>query len=840
MKRPPNLRIWLSRLRSTPVRTERINEITSSLPTHLDAVAQLVSADGAALRAAFDQHATGSVTTAAAAAMGEQLDETKQRLIDVQLQVGVLRQEAAATEQRLDLMRAEQAAARHEIAAATAAIHSEAASASQATKIIGEIAAAAARDIAFERLLATIEPIESRTAGLSVIIITWNHAGWLPEALASARATLAAVPHGHAGQILILDDASTDETSQVLDALADDRQFRIIRSPSNLNLARARNVLLAACPTRHALVLDADNRALADGVAEVYGTAVALGSAITYGQVIAATADESSWATISFAPSRESLSLGHSFDSMAVIDVEAIAGLGGYAIDPQLGGWVDDLELLLRCLRRGGLLAYVPTVVGRYRLSPLRHSSRVTDQSALERRVARSHLYDDPDFDQFAIVAAHPAVGVLWASPGASEFIERADAAWQVPSFRPQPAATAAAAGPRVLIVCSGGVGNFGDDAISGAVIERVRAACPTAAIEIISDGEMPLINGPATPWAGTVVETWQGTNGLDLGAFDLAVFAGGGNLTSWFAPTLLIPRCDIARRLAEHGVPVIWSGQGIGPCTDAELDLVVAAARSARTFGCRDRLSVELVAQRVAQAAQPGEPVESGEPVEPGKLVELVELVGDDAMGLPRADDARLAAVMRRAEVTTERFVVLHVRLALYAGTASPAEFAELADAIDALAWRTGATVVGLVTNNNEPHEALVLAALAQPAPRRSPWRIIDLVDDPELARAVLAAADAVISHSYHVALWALEAGTPALLATGSAYYEAKAEGLRALAGLTASIALDAHSGIDSLDKQLDAVRSELDPAVLARAAGDVTAWWQVAVAAALSSPAR
>jgi hypothetical protein len=45
------------------------------------------------------------------------------------------------------------------------------------------------------------------------------------------------------------------------------------------------------------------------------------------------------------------------------------------------------------------------------------------------------------------------------------------------------------------------------------------------------------------------------------------------------------------------------------------------------------------------------------------------------------------------------------------------------------------------LVTNDNEPHEAFVLATLAQAAPRRSPWRTVDLIADTELARSVLAA---------------------------------------------------------------------------------------------------
>ena len=403
MKRPVSLRIWLSRLRSTPVRTERTHEIASALPTHLDAVATRVSTESQSIRQAS---AEVSATVADAA---QRLVATEHELRALRHETAVLRHETSVVRHETSVVGRQVDEARHEIAAA----HAAATSTGQATRIVGEIAAAATRDAAFQRLIEAIEPVASRADGLSVLIITWNHAGWLPEALASARAVLEALPQGRAGQILVFDDASTDETDRLLAGLADDPAVRVLRSETNLNLARGRNTLLAACPTRHALILDADNHALHDGVAEVYAVAAGLGATIAYGQVIAATDDGSTWVPFAYAPSRESLSVGNSFDSMAVIDVDAVSDLGGYATDPQLGGWVDDLELMLRCLRRGGLLAYVPTVVGRYRLSPLRHSALATDQPALERRVARSHLYDAPDFDDFAIVAAHAGIGVL-------------------------------------------------------------------------------------------------------------------------------------------------------------------------------------------------------------------------------------------------------------------------------------------------------------------------------------------------------------------------------------------------------------------------------------------
>ena len=103
----------------------------------------------------------------------------------------------------------------------------------------------------------------------------------------------------------------------------------------------------------------------------------------------------------------------------------------------------------------------------------------------------------------------------------------------------------------------------------------------------------------------------------------------------------------------------------------------------------------------------------------------------------------------------------------------------------------------------------------------RRSPWRWVDATRSPELAAGLLAAADSVVSHSYHLALWALEAGTPAVLVTGSAYYEAKAAGLARLAGLTGPIALPASVDATMLGAFHEPITAELDTDMTSRGFG-------------------
>ena len=58
----------------------------------------------------------------------------------------------------------------------------------------------------------------SREAGVSVLITCWNHAGVLGRAIASAIATLDALPVP--GEVLILDDASRDGSREVAQELA--------------------------------------------------------------------------------------------------------------------------------------------------------------------------------------------------------------------------------------------------------------------------------------------------------------------------------------------------------------------------------------------------------------------------------------------------------------------------------------------------------------------------------------------------------------------------------------------------------------------------------------------
>ena len=841
----------MNRVRGVPARTEQIAATTAALPAHLDVLGARVSAEAARVQVDIaDRLLDLAGLVDAVSALGTQAQSHHDAARQLQDSIDVVRaelqrldvihreataaslNEMAVSRHELAVVRHETAVSRQEMTVQMAGLRDALAAVDHRARVGLEASLAARRDAAFETLCAGLERREARVDGLSVMVITWNHAGWLPEALESAIAALEALPAGQAGQILVLDDGSSDETAILLESLQGDARFQIVRSPSNLGLSRARNVLLSICETRHAVILDADNRILAEGTRVLYQTARSLRPTITWGHVIAATPDATDWQAYAYAPSPESLRTSHCFDSMCVIDVESVERLGGYTRDPQLAGVADDFELLLRCLRNGELVGFVPVVLGRYRISPHRHSAQVADQRLIEARLARAYLYDDPDLDRCSIVGAHPEAGVLWASSGA---VDRYGIRPPAPTTPGEPVRPR----KRILVVAPGGVGNIGDDAITDAVVRRVRRLHPQACIEVVSDREVPVTSSPV-PWAGTVIELWQSLTDDDLdcaesaaggisrerlmsqtrvpgstplSSFDAAIFAGGGHLASPFGSHLLRPRVTLALALAGHGIPVVWTGQGIGPCSGEELELIGAAIRAADSFGCRDAGSIDAVGEDVRAR---------------------LTLTGDDAMGFDTADDETVQSALRRAGVETDRYIVLHVRRAEYVGES---DLSELLRAVDALATERGATVLGLCINDNEPAEAAVFAHAAQVAPRRAKWRAIEATRSPALVRGLVANADAVISHSYHLALWALQARTPALLVAGSDYYRAKAEGLSDLAGFGGTIALDPGAGVnvDVIRTGLDAVSTWLASSLLPAAAARVEQWSEECLGAIL-----
>jgi teichuronic acid biosynthesis glycosyltransferase TuaG len=278
-----------------------------------------------------------------------------------------------------------------------------------------------AREAGMEQLIdAAGEPSRLRP-GLSILTISWNHAGFLGASVRSALRTLDLLPPDEQGAVIVLDDCSSDETAQVLEELrAEDGRVRPVRSPVNLGLARARNVLLHIAETTHALMLDADNTALPEGATAVYRIAREWNAAFAYGNVIMVAPDGSMIATASNEPPTTDYFFagGPHIDTLGVLDVAYFRQIGGYSPDPTFHAF-DDHEIIHRLARLGALIAFVPTVAGRYRFDRLSHSQ--THQGSHETAIARLRRAYNQDGRLTAqppsAIAAHPATGPLWATP---------------------------------------------------------------------------------------------------------------------------------------------------------------------------------------------------------------------------------------------------------------------------------------------------------------------------------------------------------------------------------------------------------------------------------------
>lgn len=689
----------------------------------------------------------------------------------------------------------------HEVAGAAAALRDEA---REHALVLADEVRAPARRAAEAALLAALPAASARAAGVSVLIPCWQHAPLLGAAVASARAALDRL--AVAGEIVISDDASRDDSRAVAHALAaEDARIRVLASDVNLGLARARNVQLAQARFRHALLLDADNTLEPAGVEALYASALATGAVLAYGP--SAVTDEHGRPRTIYGgePASPSLLWANWIDTMSIVDVDALLRLGG--LDPDAHG-LQDWELALRLVTLRLPITFVPTVVGHYRASPL---SMIADATGTRRhrRLQRMYGIDGPlPDDALSAAVHHPALGWLSASPG-----------WNgTPAPAPAPPVRVPAPRPRFLVVASGGVRNHGDDAILRATLERLARLRPGCMPVVVSDGDAVPMLGRLGVWAGTTIELCRGLDPemiragapadvaetliarteaagapvdpalADLRGFDAVLLTGGGNLA---APWLYLVawRAAIAAAARGSGVPLLVTGQGLGPFSEEMLPMLAVLTESAAGFAVRDPGSAALLAAH-------------------GLGGPRVAVAGDDALGLAVDVAAARARLRANGLVTDGPLLGFQARVADYVGCDRDA-LAQLATAVDALAAARGATVVGIPMNAQAPQtEAALQLALRDALPRRrARWALADVDDDAVAAAATIKACSAVVTCSFHTALFALEGGVPATLVAGTEYYVRKAQALRDAFGLPAPIAVAPDADASALGTALDAL---------------------------------
>jgi hypothetical protein len=200
---------------------------------------------------------------------------------------------------------------------------------------------------------------------VSVCIPLFDHAEFVGDALASVAASdLADV------EVVVLDDASTDGSADVVTAFSQERPWlalTLLQRPVNAGLPAARNELLRHARAPYVVMLDADNELrppCLDRLAEALDADP--GAFFAY-PILECHRDGRPDGLLSFLPwEPERLREHNPIDALAMLRREELIALGGYVEDPALHGW-EDYELWCRCAVTGRRGVHLPRLLARYR-----------------------------------------------------------------------------------------------------------------------------------------------------------------------------------------------------------------------------------------------------------------------------------------------------------------------------------------------------------------------------------------------------------------------------------------------------------------------------------------
>jgi Glycosyl transferase family 2 len=203
-------------------------------------------------------------------------------------------------------------------------------------------------------------------ARLTVLVPLYNHRDFVLDALDSLlRSTR---PDW---EVVVVDDASTDGGSEaVRDWISrhPDRASMLVAHDVNRGLGATRNSGTAHARTERLLMLDADNEVRRLTMARLAGALDADPDAsFSYGimECFSAEGPQGLLNYVGWEPER--LRVTNYIDAFSLIRRDALVTLGGYSQDPRLHGW-EDYDLWARMAEDGRHGAFVPEIVGRYRV----------------------------------------------------------------------------------------------------------------------------------------------------------------------------------------------------------------------------------------------------------------------------------------------------------------------------------------------------------------------------------------------------------------------------------------------------------------------------------------
>jgi polysaccharide pyruvyl transferase WcaK-like protein len=234
--------------------------------------------------------------------------------------------------------------------------------------------------------------------------------------------------------------------------------------------------------------------------------------------------------------------------------------------------------------------------------------------------------------------------------------------------------------------------------------------------------------------------------------AADLVVASGGGYVTDtwWWHAAGVLSLLSLAQRL---GKPTAMFGQGLGPIAQRALQAQARAVLpNLKVIGLRE----ERIGRNLALSL--------------GVPSDAIRLTGDDALEL--TSDA--AAAMGNA-------LGVNVRVSGYAGV-EPAAAAAVGMVILDTATELHAPILGLpVSRYPVDGDASALRKLMGDQHGHGAIDVPDIASPADLV-VLTANCRAIVTGSYHAAVFGLAQGIPAVCLTKSSYYDAKFDGLRAL----------------------------------------------------------
>lgn len=361
------------------------------------------------------------------------------------------------------------------------------------------------------------------------------------------------------------------------------------------------------------------------------------------------------------------------------------------------------------------------------------------------------------------------------------------------------------------LLVESGPWGNLGDVSMAEAVVLQLRELLPKASIHVlvprgirsrICENLVRIPPFKVVPFADDLLSqfgffgrhkalrerlTWTATlTGLDrfLDAGSLSMrfetkdpaaprrlaqfcepfaglhIAGGGNLTDTFVPELF-RKCCLMYAFAEQGKPVTLSGQQLGPFRSTLLlHGLEKSLRKARFVGLRDPAGSAMICSKAG--------------LDRGSFA----IMGDDSLGLPRADDLAVRTLLEQYGLKENAFLAVNLRFTEY-GLTDPGCLEWFATVCDQLFGLFGMPILVVPIHLAGSRSDIVSG---REIAKRSSARVSVLSSDEltaSLAKGVLSKAFGAVGVSHHFCTFALSEGVPAVCIYQGEYYRQKAEAL-------------------------------------------------------------